>query len=79
MRSAEVRRLYGTLRLAPSQNIVGERLFESKLPACPPNHFLRRAGLDELKSVAEGVSLADQRMHFDISQRELQLQPDDFA
>ena len=65
-------------RSPDSQNIVRERLFESQLTACSRNHFLRRAGLDELKSVAKGVSLAHQRMHFDRAQRELQFQPNDF-
>ena len=48
------------------QNIAGERLLKRELTASPPDYFLRRAGLDELKTVAEGVALAHEGMDFNV-------------
>jgi len=43
---------------------LAQRLFHRQLAAGAANHLLRGTGIYKLKTVAEGVPLADHGMHF---------------
>jgi len=54
------------------------RLLHGQLPAGSSNGFLRGAGLQELKTVAEGASLAHHGRKFHPAERQIEFQPDHF-
>ena len=56
-----------------------QRLVYRQLAAGAPDDVVRGAGFHELKSVAEGISLAHHGVNVNLPERERKLQPHDFA
>jgi hypothetical protein len=54
-------------------------LFHGQLPAGSSNGFLRSAGFEELKTVAEGTSLAHHGRNLHTAEWEIEFQPDHFS
>jgi hypothetical protein len=59
--------------------VLGYRLLHSKLATGPSYDTLSRTGLHELKAVAEGVSLANQRVNLNRTHRQIEFQPNHLA
>jgi len=54
-------------------------VLEDKLAAGSPDHVVGRGGLDELKSVAEGVALANQGVNVHLAERQREFEANDLA
>ena len=54
-------------------------LLEGQFAAGPPNDIVRFAGVQELKAVAESVTLANHGVYFHISMRQVEFQANHFV
>jgi len=54
-------------------------VFDGELAAGTPNHILGRAGLDELKTVAEGTPLANKCVDINIAGRQREFEADNLS
>ena len=58
---------------------AGGGLLDCHLTTGAADNVLCGTGFDELKSIAEGIALADHRMHLYVPERQGELQPDDLS